>query len=658
MQIIFAILIFLSLLLFLILIKLHRYIRRITFLQNLFGSHVLVVYTLYPENRMVSISGNSYELFGYHLIEFKKKRIAIEDMIYKDDWPVFEFMLKYPELSNRKLVLRMNTKDGRIVWTEHIYRGVKNIAGKVICVEGVIKNINEEKNNEMILRESEEKFRELFDNATDMMFLLQFNSTSDTYKIIELNNVALAKIVYNSDQVVGTNFERLVKTDYIQLFHDRMRTTLEKGYSTFEMVINSNDGSVSLLDTNTSYFRLNNEKTILLVCRDITEKKKIENELEKSQRLESLGLLAGGLAHDFNNLLTAVLGNVSLVRITLSESESRIGETLLETENVLIKARELTHQLLSFSKGFSLIKVKGDLVKLIEKNALFIARGTGVKCEIKLERNCFIAEFDEGQVVQVINNLVINASQAMKSGGILKITGEIIKLSENNELKLFGGDYGVFHFKDNGSGIRNEDIQKIFDPFYTTKAKGTGLGLSSVYSIMKKHNGKITVESELGKGACFNLYFPLLSDEERKEFGMKKNNTDKIEIYKNTGKILIMDDNEDIIKMAEAMITYLGYEVHSALNGESAIMLYQKEIMNNTPFDIVILDMTIQGGMGGVETLKKLKEIDHNVKAVVSSGYADSDVMTDFKNAGFSGCVSKPYTVETLSETLNSLMHK
>ncbi len=644
------------LLLFFFVLKFRSEIKKLVSLLGMFGNHMVLVYQLKPFRKMIAIKGDCLGNLGFNSKEINSEVISIEQLIYKEDWPIFEFMFKYPELCSKKLIMRMITKSGKIIWTEHIYRGIKFSQGKITCVEGLIKDVTEEKLNEISLRESEEKFRELFDNATDMMFLLQLDSSKSKYRIIELNSAAFKKISYSKSEVVNIYFETLIKQESIQVFTESMKATLNKGHSAFEMLMTLNDGSIVLLDTNTSFFRLNNEKTILFVGRDITAKRKMENEVEKTQKLESLGLLSGGIAHDFNNLLTAVLGNISLIRLYQPQLCGQASETLIETENVLYRARDLTKQLLSFSKGFTLNKVKGDVSKVIQDNAFFIARGTVVKCEIELNNMIFIAEYDEGQVVQVVNNLVINAAQAMKNGGILKITGEVIEVEDDNYLKLNKGTFGVFHFQDNGHGIFPEDIKLIFDPFYTTKSTGTGLGLSSVYSIMKKHNGKITVESEVGQGACFNLYFPLLSEEEKNIYLCCDKDDTHEKIYKGNGKILIMDDNPDILIMAKKMMTFLGYEVYVVSDGNNAVRLYHDGIIKNSPFNAVILDMTIQGGIGGVETLKKLKAVDENVKAIVSSGYTESAVMNDCIKIGFRGSIAKPYTVELLSSVLKEII--
>lgn len=389
---------------------------------------------------------------------------------------------------------------------------------------------------------------------------------------------------------------------------------------------------------------------VVLVFRDITEKRKIEEEHIKSSRLESLGILAGGIAHDFNNLLTAVIGNISLAKMSLDPKEE-IFEILIDAERAARKTTALTKQLSTFSKGGAPIKKVSSISELIKDTVKFVLRGSNVKCKFQIPDNLWLAEVDEGQFSQVINNLVINAMQSMPDGGIVEIYTENTVIKPEKTVPLQDGEYIKITVKDQGIGIPREHQQKIFDPYFTTKQKGSGLGLTTSYSIIKQHDGYISLESDVGEGTTFFIYLPASG----KKIRIEKKTT--IGPIKGKGRILLMDDKEVVRKSGCKMIKQLGYEIKSAIDGKEAINLYKKAKESGQPFDVVILDLTIPGGMGGKEAVGELKKIDPKVKAIVSSGYSNDPVMSDFKKYGFKGVLPKPYEIEELSEILNKVIN-
>ncbi|MBE9546567.1 MAG: response regulator, partial [Proteobacteria bacterium] len=379
---------------------------------------------------------------------------------------------------------------------------------------------------------------------------------------------------------------------------------------------------------------------VVLVFQDITEKRKTEEELLKTQKLESIGLLAGGIAHDFNNVLTAIIGNISLAKMYAKPGD-KIFERLEETEKASLGAKDLTQQLLTFSKGGEPIKKTVAFLELISDSAGFALRGANVRCEFSMPDDLWPVEVDEGQMGQVINNLIINASQAMPEGGIIKVRAENMIIGPINVLPLKPGRYIKISIQDRGIGIQKEHLSRIFDPYFTTKQKGTGLGLTTVYSIIDKHDGHITAESELGVGTTFHIYLPASGKEITKSKDMETH------ILTGKGKILVMDDEEIVRDIVGEMLKHLGYEVAFAEDGAEAIEMYR-----NSPFDVVMMDLTIPGGMGGKEAIKKLLEIDPGARAIVSSGYSNDPVMANFEKYGFAGVVSKPYKIEELGKAL------
>jgi signal transduction histidine kinase/CheY-like chemotaxis protein len=387
----------------------------------------------------------------------------------------------------------------------------------------------------------------------------------------------------------------------------------------------------------------------VLVFRDITGKRKMEEELVKAQKLESLGVLAGGIAHDFNNFLTAIIGNISLAKL-YTEPSDRILSRLDEMEKASLNAKNLTQQLLTFSKGGEPIKKLVTLPKLVKDAAQFSLRGSNVRCDFSISEDLLPVEVDEGQIGQVINNLVLNADHAMPEGGIIKICVNSISLTANNKFNLLPGLYLKISFHDHGVGISTEHLPKIFDPYFTTKHKGSGLGLTVAYSIIDKHNGRLTVESELGKHTTFTIYLPA---SEKPEI---KTETEAQRLFVGKGKILVMDDEDFIREIANQMLSKMGYEVSVAKDGNEAIEIYRQAQQSKEPFDAVIMDLTVPGGMGGKEAIQKLKELDPNIKALVSSGYSNDPIMSNFKDYGFEGVVKKPYRIQDMSDALRSVV--
>jgi PAS domain S-box-containing protein len=386
---------------------------------------------------------------------------------------------------------------------------------------------------------------------------------------------------------------------------------------------------------------------------EISERKRMQEELVRSQKLESLGILAGGIAHDFNNFLTTILGNVSLIRM-YTNSEDKLYKRLIEAEKACLRAKDLTGQLLTFSKGGAPVKkVIFSIGELVRESAYFALRGSNVRCECSIPENLWLTEVDEGQISQVIHNLVINAQQAMPEGGVVKITLENITVDPEGGLPLKErGKYIKITVEDKGTGIPEGYLSKIFDPYFTTKQKGSGLGLTTVYSIMKSHDGYVEVESQLQAGTKFYIYLPAISEEQT----IKEEK--KAKVVKGNGKVLIMDDEDLIRDVAGEMLEQLGYEVEFAKNGSEAIELYTRAMESSKSFNLVIMDLTIPGGMGGKETIEKLKEIDPEIKAIVSSGYFNDPVMSEYKNYGFKGVVTKPYKIEEFSKTVYEVINQ
>ncbi len=383
------------------------------------------------------------------------------------------------------------------------------------------------------------------------------------------------------------------------------------------------------------------------LIKESTERNKLEEERQKSHKLESIGILAGGIAHDFNNILAAIMNSVYLVKMTL-DHENINYQNIESIEKAINRATNLTQQLLTFSRGGTPVKKTASVFDLIEESAEFALKGSNVKCEFIVSDDLWTVEVDEGQINQVIHNLILNADQAMPEGGTIRIKEENYELGSDTGLPLEQGRYLKIVIQDQGIGIEKEHLLKIFDPYFTTKEMGRGLGLSIIYSIIKNHEGLITVESEKGTGTTFTIYLPV----SEKQMEEKETALDIPLIGE--GKILLMDDEDIIRDSVSRILNIKGYEVEYAKDGSEAIAIYEKAMKTSKPFAAVVLDLTVRGGMGGKEAVKRLREIDPDVKAIVSSGYSNDLVMANFHEYGFCDVFCKAFNgPEDLCKILN-----
>jgi len=381
---------------------------------------------------------------------------------------------------------------------------------------------------------------------------------------------------------------------------------------------------------------------------EVAERERMETELTRAQKLESLGLLAGGIAHDFNNLLGAIMGNLSLAMLDVDPANPA-SHQLAKAEQASLRAQELTRQLLTFSRGGAPVKKLIALAGVISEAAGFALQSSRVLHELAIPKGLWPVEADEGQMMQVFNNLLINADQAMPSGGIIRIFAQNITLGPGNGLPLGAGPYVKISVADEGAGIPAEHMEKVFEPFFTTKQKGSGLGLAVSYSIIRKHEGLITVESEPGRGTTFHIYLPA---SQREVVFSWRDDT----FTKGNGHILVMDDEEEMRNTTGDMLVRLGYTVDYAGEGGEAIAKYRQAQEAGQPFGAVIMDLTVPGGMGGKEAVRKLLEIDPAARIIVSSGYSHDPVMSDFRSYGFQGLVTKPYRLHDLSEVVAAVI--
>ncbi len=472
-------------------------------------------------------------------------------------------------------------------------------------------------------------------------------------KIFLMNKVAEEMTGVSSRDAIGSHVRevlRLIDDSSKDLFFDTLGKVTEKYRFNnigvpFKMI--DKEGNERIIEINSAIIKHENKPLgIVLALRDITIKSKIDTELIKMSKLESIGILAGGIAHDFNNLLTGISGNISVMK-SQGTFTDEINETFQNVEKAVDRATALTKQLLTFAKGGEPILLPSSLKEIINESAKFIIKNPDIKCELNIQDDLKPVMIDPNQISQAINNLLINAVQAMSSSG--KITIEAYNIEKApEEIPLKTGSFVMLKISDTGCGIPKKNLVKIFDPFYSTKSNGTGLGLTSTYSIIKKHRGYIEVNSVENAGTTFTIYL--------KSAGVpvkKIESTVKTSGINNSGTVLIMDDENYILEILVKMLKHQGYAVDCAHNGEEAVRLYSEKLAQNQRYNHVILDLTVYGGMGGKETIVELKKMDPDVKAIVSSGYSDNPVMANYKEYGFTSVLTKPYAIDDVIKALS-----
>ena len=594
------------------------------------------------------ISENVSEIIGYQSSDFLDNPSFWADHIHPDDKEnIFIGLKDLFEKDYHMHEYRFQHRDGSYRWMRDRMKLIRNANSEPLEIIGSWTDITNQKQIEKKLEESEEQFRSLFENATDIIQVLRPDG-----QILFVNPSWCKTLGYSKEEAQNLKVFDIIHpecTDQCELnFH---KALTEGTTGIVEIVFRGKDGK-KLIFEGSANCKYSGEKPSYVHCifRDMTKQQKMMEQLLNSQKLESLGILAGGLAHDFNNILTVLIGNLSLAKM-LASPDDKLFRRLVNAENASLRASKITQQLLIFSKGGKPLKKTTSIRNIVKDSIEFVLAGSNVKCEFKLAADLWLVEADEGQISQVVNNLLINADQAMPEGGTITVSAENVHITSQEFLSLQNGNYVVITVEDHGIGISEKHLGKIFDPYFSTKHNGHGLGLSSAYSIIKNHGGVLVVESDQGKGTVFRFYLPA-SDNKITE--QEVNGKD---IHRGKGEILLMDDEENVLEIAKEMLVYLGYGVKTSTDGQQALEIYRKGLQDNIPFDAVILDLTVPGGMGGIKTMEKLLEMDPSAKLIVSSGYANDPIMANYKSLGFSGIVPKPYKINELSKVLMSLLN-
>jgi len=492
------------------------------------------------------------------------------------------------------------------------------------------------------LRESEARYRQLFDSAANPKLLV---ATSGT--IVDANAPAC--------EITGCDREQLLGSSALSSPIEWIREAAERSALTSEgsFLVTSGDarGEVRDMEVWTTPVDLGGRRMLVVSAQDVTERRRLQEEHMRASKLESVRVLAAGVAHDFNNILTAVLGNISLTQMRL-DGPAEVRRLLDRAEQALLRAKHLTTQLLTFTREVEPVRRMVDVGHLVREAATLMLSGSASTCTLDTAQDLWPAEVDEGQITQVVGNLVLNADQAMPEGGTVTVRTENASVAPGESETLAPGPYVKITVADHGVGIPQELQERVFDPYFTTKETGSGLGLATTYAVVTRHRGAITLSSNPGAGASFHVWLPASPGAEVETL------TAPGERPRQTARILVMDDEEPLRELYVDMLTALGYEADAVPDGRAAIERYTDAHDAGTPYQVVIMDLTVPGGMGGEETMCELRRIDPDVRAVVASGYLTDSVLANPVEVGFRARLNKPFTITELTETLDEVLRE
>lgn len=603
-----------------------------------------------------NMNSQAEKLTGYSI--FNARDLKIEEIfkIYNEKNEKIEdftkeVLLKGKTVRNKEdiVLVSKTSKKYKISYTISPIRDFeKNISGLVL----VFSDITEELKIRKELEESKIRFLKITENVNDAIYKMSIPDGKYRYMSPSSEKIFgySPKYFYENpliiEKIIHPEFREYFDKEWERLINGKIAPSYEY------KIIDASGNERWLFQKNISIRDESGNLTAIEgIISDITEKKKAEQEIINIEKLKSVGILAGGIAHDFNNILMGLYGNISLAKKLLDKDHSA-RKFIEAAEKSMDRASMLSNRLLTFSRGGTPVRELIDFKELVRDVVNFDLSGSKVVPVFNINEDTDAIKADKGQIQQVFSNLVINSVQAMPEGGRIFISMENIFIDENEITGLSEGKYVRICVADEGCGIEKQNLGKIFNPYFTTKEKGSGLGLAAVYSIIKNHQGSISVSSEEGKGTEFIIYLPASGS------GIKKNKAEAEKERQTSGKvkILIMDDEEVILNIAKEMLELNGYRVETARNGEEAFRKYREEMDKNNPFDLVVMDLTIPGEKGGIEVLKDILTIDPEVKALVSSGYSGDEVMSNYRQYGFKGVVTKPYTMKKLFEEIERVV--
>ncbi len=511
---------------------------------------------------------------------------------------------------------------------------------RLSVAERQISDLAERNQARAALQDSSRNLSNILENTTDGFF-----AVDAAWNITYMNAEAELLLARRREEILGANLwetlpelrDSVFETNYRRVLAENVATEFEasdaEGRKWFEVHAYPSGGGVSV------FFR------------DITERRRSEEERLTTGKLESLGTLAGGIAHDLNNILTVISGNIGLAQIEAPGENANLQSFLSKAAQAAQHAAHLSSQLLTFSKGGAPLKKVVAMAPLLAQASEFSLYGSSVRAHIDIAANLWKSEVDASQIEQVVNALILNAREAMPHGGTVSVSARNVELEEKAGALLPAGRYLKISISDGGLGIPDELMTKIFDPYFTTKPTATGLGLAISYSIVKKHGGLLLLEDSSAQGSTFSFYLPASAGPLAAQEKQSATTSHTAQL-----RVLVMDDEPAIRELTSQLLGTLGYEVTAVPDGTEAIKAYERAFRRGEGFQAVILDATVRGGLGGVATIERLRAIDPEVSAIICSGYSDEAALSEFIAYGFRGALPKPFTRSDLAEALKRLL--
>jgi PAS domain S-box-containing protein len=592
----------------------------VAFMKDLAGKYVFANKTLAEE-----FESRSGKFLG--MTDFELWPPDVAQMLRANDELAIQTQSAIQKFEN------LPSPDGLRHWFVHKFP-ILSSDEKIILVGGLGIDMTE-------LRVFEELNRSILENATDGFLLIDSNG-----KIIEANRSYQRMTGFSRQELLAMRVHDLT-TCAPEVTEAKLKALEVEGGKIFEAAYKCKNGGTIDFEISSTCLDLGGQRRYIAFFRDITERRKLAEERLKVTRLEGIGLLAGGIAHEFNNALTAVIGNITLAQSEMS-ADDPASLLLLRASQGCQRTSSLTKQLLTFAKGGDPVKRRLSLPKYLHETILSSIQDPKYRVGMQIDDTLWPVEIDPDQLAQAIRNVIRNAQEAMPGGGVMRVKAANTVAREDEISGLSAGRFVKISFSDEGSGITTEIAGRVFDPYFTTKSGAAGLGLSICYSIIRRHNGVICVDPPAGRGAALTIYLPACSEARPQSTAAPAPN----------GKIrnvLVMDDDPDVCELITAILDRKGYHVSVSKDGAEAIRAYSAALQAGRPFHVVFMDLTVPGGLGGMETQRELLKIDPGVKAIVCSGYSSDPVMSNHAKYGFVGRLPKPFTSEDLLRSIDNL---
>ena len=617
--------------------------------RDLFENAQVGIYRTTPDGEIVLANPAIVRLLGYDDLDDLRSR----DLEREGYHPRYarrayrEMLERDSKVSGYEAIWRK--RDGSLIHVRENASAVLDDDGHVVAYEGTVEDITRRKQYEQDLSAEKERLDITLRSIAEAVI------ATDTEGLVSLmNDRAQTLTGWPREEALGRNMGevlRLSREETREWYGNLARMVLDTGEVwdlTDSAILTSRDGQEKVVTWSMAPIQDagGGVSGVVLVLRDISERRRLERELARIEKLEAVGLLAGGIAHDFNNLLTSVLGNLTLAKLR-SEPGSEASTRLAAAEEALTSARGLTQQLLTFARGGSPVRAKADVTARVRETVAMALRGSRCTSSVQIDGAVHAVEADLDQLGRALANLVLNADEAMDGQGVIRVRAENVHLTTASVLPLEPGAYVRISVADSGPGIPADDLARIFDPFYSTKEGRTGLGLAISHSIVKGHDGHVEALSGTDGGAEFRIYLPAMEVEAPVEPPAEP---------EAGGRVLVMDDEPMICEILGEALPMFGFEVEFARDGRTAIDRYKDAMGTPGAFDVVIMDLRIQGGMGGDEAIERLRQIDPDIRAIVSSGYSDDPIMANHADYGFRGVLRKPYKILELRDVLQRVL--